>query len=104
MMPRNLRRRIELLIPVTSPAIREDLDHILNTQLQDQRKGRVMTGENLFSSTEKKTDAAYKRSQTALYEYYKERYKQETNPDKMKKGRLSVFELEQKAPEHDEEN
>ncbi|MBR2425126.1 MAG: polyphosphate kinase 1 [Lentisphaeria bacterium] len=102
MMPRNLRRRIELLLPVTDPVIREDLDYILKTQLHDQRKGRIMTGVNLFSSTEKLTDADAKRSQSALYEFYRERHKQENDPEKMKKGRLTVFELKTKESDHEE--
>ncbi len=103
MMPRNLRRRIELLVPVTDPAIRQELDFILNTQLNDQRKGRVMTGENVYSSTEKKTDKEFKRSQSALYEFYQQRHKMETNPERMKKSRLTVFEMKKQENEYEEE-
>ena len=62
-----------------------------------------MTGENVYSSTEKKSDSDFKRSQNAMYEFYQKRHKMETNPERMKKGRLTVFEMKKQENEYDEE-
>ena len=92
-MPRNLRRRIETLFPVVNPEIRAELDFILQTQLADRRKGRRMTGENLFSSTIMQKKYESTRSQYVLYDYYRMRYLRFNDPERMKKSRLTVFKL-----------
>ncbi|MBR2435279.1 MAG: polyphosphate kinase 1, partial [Lentisphaeria bacterium] len=92
-MPRNLRRRIETLFPVVNPEIRAELDFILRTQLADRRKGRRMTGENLFSSTITQKKYESTRSQYVLYDYYRMRYLRFNDPERMKKSRLTVFKL-----------
>ncbi len=74
MMPRNFKRRVEVLFPVTKPELRAELDMIMNTVLNDRRKGRVLKGANKYSVTWKgaiRYEA--ERAQVALYEFYKKR-------------------------------
>jgi polyphosphate kinase len=52
-MPRNLDRRIELLVPVEDPACRDRLVHILEVCLQDNVKARSL-----------KPDGTYERLRT----------------------------------------
>lgn len=44
-MPRNLDKRVEILFPVDDPVIRQQVRHILDVQLSDTVKARVMTAE-----------------------------------------------------------
>lgn len=71
LMPRNLRRRIEILYPVDDPEIREELDFILNTNLSDQRKGHIVCGLNKYKKTADSQKFEATRSQVVLYNYYK---------------------------------
>ena len=75
LMPRNLQRRIELLLPVEQKELQEELELILNAALNDCRKGRVLTGANVYSQTCGGGSARYEdtRSQTSLYEFYRAR-------------------------------
>ena len=47
-MPRNLERRVEILFPVETPALVEDLKHILQVQLADNTKARLMTDDGIY--------------------------------------------------------
>lgn len=47
-MPRNLERRVEILFPVETPALVEDLKHILQVQLSDNTKARIMTDDGKY--------------------------------------------------------
>jgi len=71
LMPRNLSRRVEILIPVEAPALRDELDVILFTSLHDRRKGRRLTGENRYSHTSGTLQHESERAQISLYNYYK---------------------------------
>ena len=73
LMPRNLSRRVEILIPVESPALRDELDVILFTSLHDRRKGRRLTGENIYSHTSGTLPYESERAQVSLYNYYRKR-------------------------------
>ena len=73
LMPRNLRRRIETLVPVEAPALREELDFILQTLLNDRRKGRVVCGFNRYTKPSARPGAESTRSQMVLYDYYQAR-------------------------------
>lgn len=72
-MPRNLSRRVEILVPVESPSLRDELDVILFTSLHDRRKGRRLTGENRYSHTAGAFQYESERAQISLYNYYKKR-------------------------------
>ncbi len=75
LMPRNLHRRIEIIFPVDKDECRAELDMILKAALSDKRKGRRLTGPNLYSRCSSMQRYEKTRSQTGLYEHYKERYK-----------------------------
>ena len=48
-MPRNLERRVEILFPVETPELRDKLSHILETELEDTEKARIMDSDGLYS-------------------------------------------------------
>ena len=73
LMPRNLSRRVEILVPVESPALRDELDVILFTSLHDRRKGRRLLGENRYSHTAGTLPYESERAQVSLYNYYRKR-------------------------------
>ena len=73
LMPRNLNRRVEILVPVETPELRSELDFILQTELHDRRKGRVVCGFNRYSKTLDRQNREASRSQIVLYEYYCQR-------------------------------
>lgn len=50
-MPRNLRRRVELMVPVDDPSCRRRLEQILDTDLADNVKGRVLLADGSYIST-----------------------------------------------------
>ncbi len=73
LMPRNLSRRVEILVPVESPALQDELDVILFTSLHDRRKGRRLLGENRYSHTSGAVQYESERAQISLYNYYRKR-------------------------------
>lgn len=91
LMPRNLRRRIETLFPVDSKEIRDELDFILQTCLNDRRKGRHVTGINQYSKTTNMEAYEKTRSQNCLYEYYKQRLNKAKEAVKPANGNITVF-------------
>ncbi len=84
LMPRNLKRRIEILFPVEQPDLRRELDHIMTTIFSDRRKGRRVTGRNRYSATANTDEFEPTRSQTALYRYYRERQEKRQNSSKLR--------------------
>ena len=67
-MVRNLDHRVEAAIPVTDPAIRQELKDIIHIQLRDNVKARILNNElsnNYVPSTGKKKV----RSQIETYHY-----------------------------------
>ena len=93
LMPRNLKRRIELLFPVEQKELRAELDMIVQTALNDKRKGRVLNGANSYSCTSDGSTEKYEktRSQYALYEYYKARLKRERKRLQAERKKLQVY-------------
>ena len=91
LMPRNLQRRIEILYPVEDPALRAELDMILDIQKHDRRKGRRMTGENKYTKTLSAQKHEHTRSQKVLYAYYQNRLAQWKKKEKDFDGPLKVF-------------
>ena len=96
LMPRNLRRRIELLFPVDDAGIRAELDRIVQAALDDRRKGRRLTGANRYSRTLGMEKYEKTRSQTELYRFYRERLLKFRDAKSPGKGKLIVYEGEQK--------
>ena len=72
-MPRNIRRRIEVLTPIESENLRRELDFILDCGLRDKRKGRRLIGANKFSRPVASAATEPSRSQYKLYDFYKTR-------------------------------
>ncbi|MCB0634345.1 MAG: polyphosphate kinase 1, partial [Lewinella sp.] len=71
-MQRNLYNRIEVAIPIYDPAIKQQLRHIIDIQLADNRKARVLCAEaeNSFRDPEEKQ--ATRRAQLDIYHYLEE--------------------------------
>lgn len=65
-MPRNLDRRVELLVPVEDPKCRDRLIHILDTYFVDTAKARKLTPNGIYKRPKLSADAI--RSQHVLYE------------------------------------
>jgi polyphosphate kinase len=63
-MPRNLDRRLELLVPVEDPAARARLQHVLRTCLDDDVKGRRILADGGYAEPEGRGDQA---AQELLY-------------------------------------
>jgi polyphosphate kinase len=69
-MSRNLDNRIEVAAPVYDSDLQKELKFILETQLRDNVKARIIdAGQN---NHYKRNDNLLLNSQTALHEYYKE--------------------------------
>ena len=66
-MPRNLDKRIELLVPIQDPAAQERLRAILNTCLRDNVKGRELREDRLYHRRRPSSKAKAVRSQEAFY-------------------------------------
>ncbi|MDR3717364.1 MAG: polyphosphate kinase 1 [Bryobacteraceae bacterium] len=67
MMPRNINRRVEVLFPVTKPALmRQIRDRILAVYLQDNVKARRMNADGTYSRVKPKKGERVVNSQLAL--------------------------------------
>lgn len=69
-MPRNLNNRVEVVTPVYSPTIKQDLASVIDYALRDTKQGRVVDG------TDKNEPWTFEgaipfRSQEELYKHYK---------------------------------
>ena len=73
--------------------LRAELDMIVQTALNDKRKGRVLNGANSYSCTSDGSTEKYEktRSQYALYEYYKARLKRERRRLQAERKKLQVY-------------
>ena len=69
-MPRNLDRRIEVLFPVENKKCRKMLKDILDIQLDDKRKSRVMKSGGDYKQPNRRNDYST-RSQEVTYNYFK---------------------------------
>ena len=102
-MPRNLKRRIEILFPVAEPELRESLDFILAAELADRRKGRRMIADNRYSSTLSTRKFEATRSQYVIYEHFRKLHKKAEKRSAVPAGRLTVFRSERGASSPDGE-
>jgi polyphosphate kinase len=66
-MPRNLDRRVELLVPVETPALRKRLLHILGVYLKDNVKARELRADGTYKSLHPDDRHPPFRSQDELY-------------------------------------
>ena len=53
-MPRNLERRVEILFPVEKKELKEQILHILEWQLRDNRKAHVLTPEGTYEKVDRR--------------------------------------------------
>ncbi len=67
-MPRNLDRRVELLIPVDDPACKDRLIGILKTAFNDEAKSRFLHADGTYSRHAKQKDPKALRSQARYYQ------------------------------------
>ena len=72
-MVRNLDHRVEAATPIFDPIIQQELIDILNIQLAENVKGRVLDNKQSNRYVERKPGEEEVRSQVAIYEYLKER-------------------------------
>lgn len=79
-MPRNLDRRIELLVPVEDPAMRRRLSEILEAPFRDNVKSRVIQPDGSYRQPGPPDDAQRFRSQTESYRRFCEEVKQAQLP------------------------
>jgi polyphosphate kinase len=68
-MVRNLDHRVEVACPVYDKKIQQELIDILNIQLAENVKGRILDNEQSNQYVERTADAPVVRSQEAIYEY-----------------------------------
>ncbi len=66
-MPRNLDRRVELLVPVEDPAAKVKLMAILKTHFQDNVKARRLLSDGRYERVKPGASGVVLRSQEALY-------------------------------------
>jgi polyphosphate kinase len=81
-MPRNLDRRIEVLFPVESAKCRKILSDILDIQLNDKRKARIMKPDGTYKPPNWRKDSGT-RSQALTYEYFRKRVEGANRKDKL---------------------
>lgn len=53
-MPRNLERRVEILFPVDRPELKEELLHILQSQLKDNVKASVLLADGSYEKVDRR--------------------------------------------------
>ncbi len=88
-MPRNLDRRIELLFPVRNAGIRRLLRRVLEFQLDDTWKGRILGPDNAYHRHPEPNPET--RSQRRTYEFFLDRWNQQrTHRASLPSGRLRV--------------
>ena len=71
-MPRNLDRRVELLVPVESPSLRRRLMHILSLYFKDTVKARELKPDGIYHRRQPTAQHPPFRSQEALYTEYRD--------------------------------
>lgn len=53
-MPRNLDKRVEILFPVENPQLKEEVKHILEVQLADNRKAHVLLPDGSYAKVNRR--------------------------------------------------
>ena len=57
-MPRNLEKRVEIMFPVECEKLKEEVIHILNIELQDNRKAHVLQPDDTYEKVDRRGKAA----------------------------------------------
>ncbi|MBM4088332.1 MAG: polyphosphate kinase 1 [Planctomycetes bacterium] len=84
--PRNLDRRVELLIPIRDPRARRRLIQILNTYFRDNVKAAVLKSDGTYRRPKRGPNSKRVRSQEVLYQ------KAVAEVQRMEQSRRTVFE------------
>ena len=72
-MKRNLDRRVEVLAPILDPDAFQELRHMLELQMKDNEKARLLDAEGSNSFRRRPEGMQSIRSQYVIYEYLKQR-------------------------------
>jgi polyphosphate kinase len=72
-MPRNLNRRFEIACPIYNAEIQEELKEMLNIQLKDNSKARILD-ESLLNQYNKTEDKQVYRAQEDYYKFIKQKH------------------------------
>lgn len=78
LMPRNLDHRIEVICPILSTSLKQEISDLINIQLRDNVKARNLQGKHINEYIPSTTDTIH-QSQIETYEYLKGKKKQ-SNP------------------------
>ena len=84
MMKRNLESRVEVLVPVEQPELRNELRFFLDTQLNDRRSAWEMQSDGSYVQRRPQGDEETRGSQSIFIEHYDARYKEMTRLKKRK--------------------
>lgn len=76
-MTRNLFNRVECGFPIYEPVVRQELRDIINIQLRDNVKARLIDSD--YDNKFVRNDEAPIRAQYAIYDYLKQKYTPTTN-------------------------
>ena len=79
-MPRNLERRVEILFPVESPELKEELLHILKNQLNDTVKASVLQADGSYEKVDRRGKSMFV-SQEAFCREAMEKAKKAAEPE-----------------------
>lgn len=71
LMKRNLNRRVELMVPIYNKVLKDELLKILNIQLKDNVKSRIL-GDNIFDWKKPEVSEKKIRSQIEIYHFIKQ--------------------------------
>ncbi len=95
-MERNLKSRVELMVPIEDPTLREQLRTVIDTQLGDQRSAWEMQADGTYQQRQPGSDAGKgekKPSQQLQIEHAERRFKQASALKKRKPKGISTPEL-----------
>ena len=67
MMPRNLDRRVEILVPITNPILKSQVKKILLTYLSDNTKARLLNSDGSYSKLFPKSNSNRINSQESFF-------------------------------------
>ena len=67
-MPRNLDRRVELLVPIESSSCKKAIIHALETFISENVKGHVLQADGTYQRVSTKNGGEEIRSQQVLYQ------------------------------------
>ena len=70
-MPRNLERRVEILFPVLDPAIKEQVVHVLDVQLRDTEKAKLLQPDGTYEKVNRRGKTSLNAQDTFCAEYTK---------------------------------